>query len=175
MAPNANTLQLLLWPGALAGWPLELGCRMSCGQGICPSGHSLGQEREEEQLMQWGSHRSEHLLAAFTIDTAQSCSQGTHLGHTTCTPGLRGGTGLKRSPPGHSVLVLAGSEVQGQRACCHWQVRTLLFQFFQILNIGSGHAGRRGSGEWYSFELFQNGLKTGKILPPSLHYPRDLL
>lgn len=26
----------------------------------------MGQEREEEQLMQWGSHRSEHLLAAFT-------------------------------------------------------------------------------------------------------------
>lgn len=46
----------------------ELSCRVSCGQGVCVPltgspqalGHSLGQERELEWLMQRGRHRTEH-------------------------------------------------------------------------------------------------------------------
>lgn len=136
-----HILRVLLWPGTLSGWPLELGCRVCCCQGVCVPltrppqalGHSLGHEREEEWLMKWGGHKTEHSTISSQLPiqpkAAFSCSQGSHLGHTTCTPGLRDGTGVEwaQSTTSRSVCWERGT---GAKTCCHWQVTTLLFQFF---------------------------------------------
>lgn len=78
------TLTPHAFAAALVGWSSELSFRVSCGQGVCVPltwspqglGHPLRQERAEEALVQWGRHKQPQ-------DTAQSCFQGSHLGHTT--------------------------------------------------------------------------------------------
>lgn len=82
--------------------------------------------------MQWGRHRTEHSTISSQLQTQPKAALRAAIWVTlpvpqVCEMGL-GSSGHRAPPPGHSVL--AGSEVQGQRACCHWQVTTLLFQFF---------------------------------------------
>lgn len=38
----------------------------------------------------------------------------------------------------------------------------------------TGCSGKKGSGEWCSFDLFQNGINLGKTPLPDTKYPRDL-
>lgn len=72
------------------------GLQVSCGWESCVPltrspqalGQSLGQEREEKWVMQLGRHRTEHSVIASQLQTHQSCSHSSHLGHTSCTPGL---------------------------------------------------------------------------------------